>query len=67
MRPIAFFLKKLFPAEVNYNIHDKEFLIIIKYTRIWESEFHNITDVFIIRSDYNNLKYFLIKRYLIKK
>jgi hypothetical protein len=30
-RPVAFYSKKCLPAEVNYPIHDKELLAIVRY------------------------------------
>ena len=30
LRPVAFFLKKMSPAEYNYKIYDKELLAIVK-------------------------------------
>ena len=32
---IAFYSQKLIPAEINYKIHDKELLIIIKAFKKW--------------------------------
>ena len=33
--PIAFYSQKLTPAEINYKIHDKELLVIIKAFKKW--------------------------------
>jgi hypothetical protein len=34
-RPVAFYLKKCLPAEVNYPIHDKELLAIVQCLEQW--------------------------------
>ena len=36
--PVAYFSKKLNPAESNYPIHDKEMLAIIRCIREWRTE-----------------------------
>ena len=33
--PIAFYSQKLIPAEINYEIHNKELLVIIKAFKKW--------------------------------
>ena len=33
--PVVFYSQKLIPAEINYKIHDKEFLVIIKAFKKW--------------------------------
>jgi hypothetical protein len=38
LRPIAFFSKKLSPAECNYMIYDKELLAIIRSFEAWGPE-----------------------------
>jgi hypothetical protein len=38
LRPCAYFLKKNSPAEYNYEIYDKELLIIINALKEWEPE-----------------------------
>lgn len=35
LRPIAYFTKRLYSAEVNYPIRDKEMLAIIVCTKSW--------------------------------
>jgi hypothetical protein len=34
-RPVAYYLRKLIDAELNYEIHDKELLAIINALRHW--------------------------------
>ncbi|KAL5606215.1 uncharacterized protein BROUX77_003408 [Berkeleyomyces rouxiae] len=42
LRPVAFFSKKLSPAEVNYEIHDKELLAVIKCLEEWRGELKSL-------------------------
>ena len=37
--PIAFYSQKFTPAEINYEIHDKELLVIIKAFKKWHHYF----------------------------
>ena len=38
-RPVAFFYRKMLPAETNYPVHDKEMLAIISTLKEW---LHNL-------------------------
>ncbi|KAI0996873.1 hypothetical protein K3495_g11312 [Podosphaera aphanis] len=59
LRPIAYYSKKLTPAECNYDIHDKELLAIIRCLNEWRSELLGVKEPFLILTDHNNLKYFM--------
>jgi hypothetical protein len=54
----------MIPAELNYNIHDKELLAIVTALQYWriylEGAKHNITMIL----DHKNLTYFLITKVL---
>ena len=54
--PVAYFSKKLDPAESNYPIHDKEMLAIIRCIREWSTEL--VGQHFEVWSDHRNLAYF---------
>jgi hypothetical protein len=58
LRPIAYHSRKLTPAELNYEIYDKEMLAIVEAFRIWrpytEGSKHQVT----IYTDHKNLIYF---------
>ncbi|KAI0995426.1 hypothetical protein K3495_g12752 [Podosphaera aphanis] len=64
LRPIAYFSKKLSPAESNYEIHDKELLAIVKALEEWRSELNGVTKPFTILSDHKNLQHFMTTRKL---
>ncbi|KAL1952626.1 hypothetical protein VTO42DRAFT_4596 [Malbranchea cinnamomea] len=57
LHPCAYFSQKNSPAECNYEIHDKELLVIVKCCHEWESELKSIRD-FLVLIDHKNLTYF---------
>ena len=60
--PVAYFSKKLNPAEFNYPIHDKEILAIIRCICEWCTEL--VGQHFEVWSDHRNLAYFRKKQHL---
>lgn len=62
LRPIAYHSRKLSPAELNYEIYDKEMLAIVEALRVWraytEGSRHQIT----IYTDHKNLIYFITSK-----
>jgi len=59
--PVAFFSKSMQPAELNYDIHDKEILAIIRVLEEWRVELEGLqTDPFLIYPDPRALEYFMI-------
>ncbi|KAL5614260.1 uncharacterized protein BROUX77_000097 [Berkeleyomyces rouxiae] len=64
LRPVAFFSKKLSPAEVNYEIHDKELLAVVKCLEEWRGELKSLGAPFKILTDHKNLQYFMTTRKL---
>ncbi|KAI1002902.1 hypothetical protein K3495_g5300 [Podosphaera aphanis] len=64
LRPVAYFSKKLSPAESNYEIHDKELLSIVKALEKWRSELNGAAKPFTILSDHKILQYFMTARKL---
>ena len=59
---VAYFSKKLNPAESNYPIHDKEMLAIIRCIREWRTEL--VGQHFEVWLDHRNLAYFRKKQHL---
>jgi len=57
LRPVAFMSKKMSPAEVNYEIYDKEMLAIIRCVEEWDAQIVSLRH-FTIRTDHRNLAYF---------
>ncbi len=57
-RLYAYYLKKNASAECNYEIYDKEMLIIIQCLKKWNAELRSVSS-FQIYTDHKNLKYFI--------
>ena len=66
LRPVAFFSKKLSPAECNYEIYDKELLAIIRALEEWRAQLRGVKRFKII-TDHKNLEYFMTIRSLSKR
>ena len=58
-RPVAYILKSLNKAKRNYEIHNKEILVIIWYLEIWRHFLEGAKDQFEIWIDHKNLEYFM--------
>jgi len=56
---VAYISKSLNEAEKNYEIHDKEILVIIWYLEAWRHFLEGAKDQFEIWIDHKNLKYFM--------
>ena len=59
LRPVAYLSAKLAPAEVNYDIHDKELLGIVRSLEEWRAELTGVASPFSILTDHKNLVYFM--------
>ena len=57
LAPCAYLSQRLSPAEVNYEIHDKELLAIIRALKEWRPELKMVPR-FTIVTDHKNLRYF---------
>lgn len=57
LRPCSFFSQKHEPAELNYDVYDKELLAIIKALRHWDAELRSV-EKFTILTDHRNLSFF---------
>ena len=65
--PIAYFSKRLTPAECNYDIHDKELLAIVRCLEAWRGELIGVHYPFQILTDHKNLQYFMTLRRLTER
>ena len=61
-KPVAYYSKKLSKAEINYPIHDKELLAIIRCLEQWDAELRSCQNGFTVLTDHRNLEYFMSKR-----
>ena len=65
--PVAFFSKSMQPPELNYDIHDKELLAIIRALEAFRHYLQGHPDPFEVWSDHNNLAYFRTKQKLSRR
>ena len=61
---MAYYLKKHIPVKSNYEIHNKELLVIIHYLEVWDAELRSVLKGFDIIIDHKNIKYFIRKQCL---
>ncbi|MBW0551500.1 hypothetical protein O181_091215 [Austropuccinia psidii MF-1] len=57
--PIEFDSRKLLPAELNYEIHDKEHLGIVWALKRWRTFLLSLSNYFEILKDHSSLQYFM--------
>ena len=64
--PVAYFSETMHGAELNYHIHDKELLAVVRALQCWRAELIGLQseEPFLIVSDHEALKYFSTKRLL---
>jgi hypothetical protein len=55
LKLVAYFSKKLFPAESNYEIHDKKLLAIIRAMEKWKKKLIEMKNPFVVFSNHKNL------------
>lgn len=67
LKPIAFFSRKLNPAEMNYEIHDKELLAIVEALKAWRRYVEGTEEPVRIITDHQPLTYFQTKRMLSRR
>jgi hypothetical protein len=58
LHPVAHLSRKHFPAEINYEIYDKEFLAIVWAFKEWRPLLEGSPHTIKVISDYRNLTYF---------
>ncbi len=64
LHPIAFFSRKLSPAELNYEIYDKEMLAIVESFRNWRAYTEGSEKQIVVYTDHKNLQWFTTTRTL---
>jgi hypothetical protein len=62
--PIAFYSRKLSPSEKNYQTHDSELLAIVLAFKHWSHYLRSASSPITVRTDHDNLKYFMITKKL---
>ncbi len=56
---VIYYSRKIILLELNYNIYDKELLVIIMALKEWQVFLQGIVKLFIVKIDYKNLTGFL--------
>lgn len=64
LHPVAFFSRRLNPAECNYDIYDKELMAIVRAFEEWRSELEGAGVPVEVISDHKNLQYFMTTKRL---
>jgi len=64
LHPIAFHSRKFTPAEINYEIHDKELLAIVDAFKHWRHYCEGATHQVEVYSDHQNLEFFTTTKVL---
>lgn len=67
LHPIAFYSRKLLPAEMNYQIYDKELLAIVVAFKHWRHYLEFSSETTVVLSDHRNLEYFSTTRNLSRR
>lgn len=60
--PVAFYSRKMAPAEKNYEIHDKELLAVVACLTQWRHMLAGLPNQLVILTDHEALKYFKSQR-----
>ena len=63
-RPVAFWSRKLIPAEQNYEVHDQELLAIVAAMKQWRHYLEGSPYTIAVLTDHNNLKGFMKQKEL---
>ena len=58
LHPVAYYSRKLSPAELNYEIYDKEMLAIVEAFKEWRHYLEGAQHKITVYSDHKNLEYF---------
>ena len=58
---MVYYLKKYAPIKSNYEIYNKELLVIIYCLEIWDTELRSVLKGFDIITNNKNIKYFIKK------
>lgn len=66
-KPVAFFSRKMSPAESNYEIYDKELLAIVQAFEEWRAELEGSSDPVEVITDHKALEYFMKSRLLSRR
>src|SRR6478735_4252927 len=66
-RPVAFLSRKMLPAELNYPVHNKEFLVIHEAFKKWRHYLEGAQHTVQVLTDHCSLQYFLTTKQLSRR
>jgi hypothetical protein len=64
---VAYHSRKFKPAEINYDIHDKEMLAIVVAFKEWEHMLKSVAGEITVYTDHKNLEYFATTKVLTRR
>jgi hypothetical protein len=67
LHPVAYHSRKFKPAEINYDIHDKEMLAIIVAFKEWGHMLKSVAGEIMVYTDHKNLQYFATTKVLTQR
>ncbi|TQV90502.1 retrovirus polyprotein [Cordyceps javanica] len=67
LHPVAFFSRRLIPAECNYDIYDKELMAIVRAFEEWRAELEGAGMPVQVISDHKNLQHFMTTKRLSRR
>jgi RNase H-like domain found in reverse transcriptase/Reverse transcriptase (RNA-dependent DNA polymerase)/Integrase zinc binding domain/Chromo (CHRromatin Organisation MOdifier) domain/Retrotransposon gag protein/Zinc knuckle/Retroviral aspartyl protease len=67
LHPVMFHSRKFLPAEINYDVHDKELLAIVDAFEVWESYLSGTKHQVKVITDHQNLTYFTTTKKLSRR
>lgn len=67
LHQVAFFSRKLSPAEVNYDIYDKELMAVVQSFEGWRAELEGAGTPVQVISDHKNLQHFMKTKRLTRR
>jgi len=56
--PLAYYDERFLPAELNYDIHDKEMVVIVNFFKEWWHFLMGSPQQIVVYTNYKNLEYF---------
>jgi hypothetical protein len=65
--PVAFWSRKMIPAECNYETHDQELLAIVMSLKHWRHYLEGSRYPFVVEADHANLRYFMTTKELSRR
>ena len=67
VQPVAYYSRKMTPAELNYDVHDKELLAIVEAFSHWRAYLEGSKYVVQVYTDHKNLIYFTTTKKLTRR